>query len=103
MICIMCNAETEIETHDCPAKPKFTPGPWQIPLYSWFGEIMGDGGRQRVAVIEAKYDLAEKVANACLILAAPLLYAKLEELVHKVDLDEARSIIKLLAQARGQE
>lgn len=108
MICIMCNAETEIETHDCPAKPRCRRKPWQLEQpVNGYAAIYDRADRFLVALAMASAPVSdtEREANARLIASAPTLYAKLEELAQSniANKAESRAIVKLLAQARGEE
>lgn len=87
------------------SKPKFTPGPWHVD-YRRGWRVWSDDGMLVASCDHADFD----EANACLIAAAPELYAALAGILEigKRDMtnskydgyfDEARSVLK---NARGE-
>lgn len=90
------------------SEAKFTPGPWLLNDAN--GESWIDAGSFAVALIDRNCNALnlsdEDKANASLIVVAPKMYAKLEEIaeatVHNFDYETAKPIYDLLAEARGE-
>jgi hypothetical protein len=99
---------------------KFTPGPWAFDDLEMKIKGTGDAeGRTIIANVSPKMDFSRgmntQCANAALIAAAPAMYKALAALEYRlkhqvenyqsvcqIDDNEAESILKILAAARGE-